>query len=127
MHLRLDNVCLVSNTRCQMVQQQTLAERVRLLRSLSGLSQREIGARCGLTGATVGQVETAERKTPAGETLLKLAHVFGTTVEYLLTGIGPEPTKESVGAALSREASAEPAPTFPADGQPASGGSGHAA
>lgn len=110
-----------------MTTKQTLAERVKALRLLSGLTQKDLGARCQLTGGAIGMLETAERKTPSAGTLLKLAQGTGTTVEYLLTGVGAEPTEESVRVALERaqaqEAPAEPTATFH-DQEPATGTDG---
>jgi transcriptional regulator with XRE-family HTH domain len=60
-------------------------------------------------------VETGKRKTPAAETVHALASLYGTTVEYLLTGEGEEPTKESVVAAVGAKQGAAPEAeaTFP--------------
>lgn len=77
------------------------------------MSQKQIADRIDLTAGAIGMVESGERKTPTGETLLRLARVYGTTVEYLLRGEGEEPTKESVHSALGMEVDGSPVPTFP--------------
>jgi hypothetical protein len=63
-------------------------------------------------------IEMSARKKPAGETLFRLATLYGTTVEYLLTGAGDQPTEESVRRAVgllepASEVAGDPAPTFP--------------
>jgi len=73
-----------------------LGERLARLREFSGLSASELGLMAGLSHAIVGLLERDDRPNPGALTVLKLARVLGTTVEYLLEGVGGEPTKEKV-------------------------------
>lgn len=77
-----------------------LAKRVRELRTLTGLSQKELGALVKLSGAAIGLIENGERKNPHVNTLKGIAGALGTTVDYLLTGEGAQPTAASIRRAL---------------------------
>lgn len=56
---------------------------LRELREKSGMSQKELAARVGVTPESISLYELHERK-PKHETLVKLASVFRVTTDYLL-------------------------------------------
>ena len=57
--------------------------RIKALREEVGLSQREMGARIGVSGPAVAQWETGENR-PSLTNLEKLAEVLETTTDYIL-------------------------------------------
>lgn len=76
----------------------TVAERLRVAREASGLTQRDLSVRAGLSNAYVSQVERgigAERGDsgiiwkPSTEALQSLADVLSVRVEWLAFGSGP--------------------------------------
>lgn len=62
----------------------TLAARLRALRTRAGLTQLQLATRAGLTPAAVGHIETGARTRPAAETVARLARALGVAVEELL-------------------------------------------
>lgn len=56
--------------------------RLKLLMENSGLSKNKLAKECGFYGATVTKWE--QGKMPGPETLVKLATVFGCSIDYLL-------------------------------------------
>jgi len=79
----------------------TLAERLRVLREYTGLSARAISDLAGLTCTThLTKIESGDRVNPTGETLVLIARVFGTTVEWLVTGDGEAPSRLDVCTAV---------------------------
>lgn len=64
----------------------TVADRIALARERSGLSQREVAARCrGLTAAYVSRLERGERQ-PSIRALRQIAGAVGCSVSWLETG-----------------------------------------
>jgi len=61
-----------------------LAEKVRILRSRAGLTQRELAGRTGISHGTISRVEMGEAINVRGSTLSSLASFFGITVEDLI-------------------------------------------
>ena len=59
--------------------------KVRRLRELRALSQRELAARAGLSVTTVNRTEVGQRK-PMPRTVRKLAEALGVSPEELLSG-----------------------------------------
>lgn len=59
------------------------AKRLRSLRKINGLTQKELGNLLNLTEAAIGMWEQA-RRLPDAETLPRLAKVLETSVDYLL-------------------------------------------
>lgn len=58
-------------------------KKIRNLREMAGMSQTDLAARLGVKPCTVSRWESGE-KVPELTTLLKLADVFGVTLDYLL-------------------------------------------
>jgi transcriptional regulator with XRE-family HTH domain len=82
----------------------SIGERLRRLRNhVVGLTVRELSALAGLKAPThVGLLEAGKRPNPSAETLVALAQVLGTTVEWIVTGEGNEPSADEVHAAVNR-------------------------
>ena len=62
-----------------------LGARIALLRRQSGMSQKELAARMGISPSTVGMYEQGRRE-PDCTGLMKLAAIFGVSVDFLLGG-----------------------------------------
>ena len=60
-----------------------LGARIALLRRQSGMSQKELAARMGISPSTVGMYEQGRRE-PDSTMLLKICAVLNTTTDYLL-------------------------------------------
>ena len=62
-----------------------LGARIALLRRQRGMSQKELAARLGVSPSAVGMYEQGRRE-PDCAGLLKLAEIFGVSVDLLLSG-----------------------------------------
>jgi transcriptional regulator with XRE-family HTH domain len=80
----------------------SLAERLRHVRSLAGISAGRLGLISGLSRATVPLLESGDRPTPSGKTIAALAAALGVSNDYLQSGLGPEPVESDVKAAVAR-------------------------
>lgn len=59
------------------------SERLRQLRKKKDVGQKEVGALLGVSESSIGKYEAGHR-TPDPTALLKLAHYFGVSTDYLL-------------------------------------------
>jgi hypothetical protein len=76
-----------------------LSERVgRIVADFYGGRLREASRQFGIPHTTLARLMAADH-SPRASTLLAISSQHGTTVEWLLTGVGPEPT---ISAELSR-------------------------
>lgn len=64
--------------------------RIKALRTGKGLSQQELANRLKIDRTTLSKIETGENSLGAG-TLLELKRMFSISIDWLLTGEGPEP------------------------------------
>jgi len=78
---------------------ETFSSRLKETRIKAGLSQRDLGARAGITGVQVSRYESGEAE-PRPRTMLKLASVLGVESEWLRTG--QENTVNTVNLRLSQ-------------------------
>jgi transcriptional regulator with XRE-family HTH domain len=62
----------------------TLGERVRLLRTRTGLTQRELGHLALIHANTIARIEGADVRDPGGKLVARLARALQTTSDYLL-------------------------------------------
>lgn len=87
---------LVTTYHCQM-----LNERLKNLRLAKGLTLQQVGDVFGISAASVASWEKGKNQ-PDSRKLSKIAEVFGSTVEFLLNGIGDLQTTrvESIGSAV---------------------------
>ena len=65
-----------------------LADNIEFYRTDLELSRGELAAKIGVSEASIGQYERAER-TPSLESLVKLAEVFGIRLDSLIAGVKP--------------------------------------
>lgn len=66
---------------------ETLSMRVRRLRRAAGLSMRDVAERTGFSIAAQSQVERGRTLNPEVATVLKLARLYGLSVEQLMEGV----------------------------------------
>lgn len=71
----------------------TVKDRIALLLSESGMSQKELALNTNLTEGAVSHYLKGDR-VPRGAILLNIANALGTTVDYL-TGYSDDPRKSS--------------------------------
>lgn len=69
-----------------------LSIRLKELRKLAGMTQKQLGERIGVSKAVISYYESSDR-TPSPEMLIKLAQAFHVTTDYLL---GLEKTWHSI-------------------------------
>lgn len=77
-----------------------LKDRLALARGFSGLDQKELAARAGLSGDHVAKIERGDRTRPEYRTVAHLARALGISAEWLGEGIGPDPDPATVRAAV---------------------------
>lgn len=80
---------------------QTVAGRIRFAREKTGITTRELAELAGMSPSHPSLLEMGKR-SPSGETAVLLAQVFGVTTDWLLRGIGKEPTERGLRAAVER-------------------------
>lgn len=68
----------------------TIGERITALRKERGISQAELAKRMDISRQAVSKWEQGT-STPDTERLIQLAEILNTEVEYLATGVHPEP------------------------------------
>ena len=68
---------------------ETLNERIKQLRKDKGWTQGQLAEQLGVTDKAVSKWEVGEAN-PDISLLVKMAQLFGVTVDYLLTGVAPE-------------------------------------
>jgi transcriptional regulator with XRE-family HTH domain len=71
----------------------TIGERIKTRRNELKLSQRKLGGKCNVTGASVSLWESGETE-PSGETLLLLADALDRSPEWIMNG----DSKQSIAA-----------------------------
>ncbi|MCV2510182.1 LexA family transcriptional regulator [Leclercia pneumoniae] len=64
---------------------ETVGQRIKALRRVTRTSQKELGKFCGVSDVAVGYWER-DVNTPNGESLVKLAKFFNTSIDYILYG-----------------------------------------
>ena len=60
-----------------------LGNRIRDLRKLKNMNQRDLGKLLGVSASTIGMYEQGRRE-PDAESLVRLSEYFGVSVDYLL-------------------------------------------
>ena len=61
----------------------TINERITDLRTMSGLSQKELADKVGVTNSTISFYEQEER-SPSVDMIIRLSKIFNVSVDYLL-------------------------------------------
>ena len=78
-----------------------LSDRLRRAQEAANVSARELGRLAGLPSEShVGYLETAPDPNPNANTLKSICRVLGISIDYLLTGAGPEPSSRRIRAAV---------------------------
>jgi transcriptional regulator with XRE-family HTH domain len=72
---------------------QTLAQRLRRARKAAGLSARRLDALAGLTPCHTSLIESGLRENPKATTVAALAKALGVSLDWLVSGRGPPPTR----------------------------------
>lgn len=80
----------------------SLPERVRFARVLGHLSARQLGLLVGKSPQWASALERGELAEPSAAALCEVGRVLGTTVEWLVLGVGEAPTGPSVRSAVAR-------------------------
>lgn len=80
---------------------ETLKVRLKRAREMAGLSARALSSLAGLTPSHVSLIEAGQPGI-GSKTAMKLAGVLGVSLDWLLTGHGEAPTKESIQKAVAR-------------------------
>lgn len=76
-------------------------KRLKELRVARGMSQRELAELAGITQRAISSYESGERR-PTGETLLRIAQIFGVSPEYLMGwSDDPEPSNQGTDGAAA--------------------------
>lgn len=78
-----------------------LHERLRLVREMAGLSQRELSRLAGVSEGTVWFVECRPERETATTLTAALAKALGVSLDWLVCGCGDEPTAEAICAAVA--------------------------
>ncbi|MEH7392445.1 helix-turn-helix domain-containing protein [Bacillus sp. JJ1474] len=83
---------------------ETFAQRFKYLREKMGWTQEDVAEKLGLSRPTIAGYESEEKnRTPREETLLKIADLFDTTIDFLLGRTNdPQPSskKEEINSAF---------------------------
>ena len=82
----------------------TVAARLAFARGLSGLSQRALSLRAGLTRPHVGMIESGARRELRYETMRALATTLGVSIPWLMIGEGVTPSERTIRTAVGRAA-----------------------
>lgn len=77
---------------------ESIGDRVRQARTLVGLSQNKLAALTGLPSSHARAIE--ERDNLRTDTAASIARTLGLSLDWLIVGTGPRPTRESVKAAV---------------------------
>lgn len=77
-----------------------LQTKLKALRDLAGLSQREFSLLAGLAESHVGLIEQGHVTAPDVKTLIALAGVVGCSLDYLIADVGTAPDQDAVIAAV---------------------------
>ncbi len=78
----------------------TISDRVRDLRTRSGLKGKELDRLAGFSPGKLWSIERAEGQNFELDTIRGLAGVFGCSLDYLVSGVGEPPTDEQLADAV---------------------------
>lgn len=98
---------------------QTLGDRVAHLRTRAELSGSELARLSGLARSHVQLIESGARMALQADTLLALATVLGVSLDWLVRGLGEEPSPETIRAAVEVARARRAAATSPGGGEAA--------
>lgn len=81
-------------------------KRIKELRLHYNLGMKEFSSKCGLSHVAIFHLESGKTLKPHRSSMVRMANVFGTTVEWILFGTGemlPNGTKEIYGEEQNME------------------------
>lgn len=78
-----------------------LGKRLKKARTLAKLTGRQLCELAGLSSTVVSMIERGHIHKPSAETLASVAAPLGVPLDWLVRGLGPEPTKASILAAVA--------------------------
>lgn len=73
----------------------TIGERVKTARLAKGWNQPELAKAAHISKQAVSQIETGTTKNPKPENILKIADVTGYEIRWLISGEGPQTSKDA--------------------------------
>jgi transcriptional regulator with XRE-family HTH domain len=79
----------------------TFAERLRATRELGEIPAYKLAELAELSGGYPAHLESGRRENPGMDAIGKIARVLGVSIDYLVSGTEPAPTKEQVMAAVA--------------------------
>lgn len=81
----------------------SLAARIKFAREMvdPALSARELSALSGQTSSLIAHIERGVILQPRADTIVRVAEVFGVSLDWLMRGVGKQPTTAAVNAAVS--------------------------
>ncbi len=82
------------------VMSDSLSARLRALRDVAGITQREADRLAGVHRGHVWQIEEGGRTNPTVQTLSAFAALFGVSLDWLAVGRGDAPSADAVRAAV---------------------------
>jgi transcriptional regulator with XRE-family HTH domain len=97
----------------------TLANRLRELRTQTDLSCRELALIIDSSPAYPSLIEAGKRPRIGAGLAGEIARVFGTTIDYLVSGVGRPPAKETLQKAVARARTAHSRKNKTPQGTPA--------
>lgn len=80
----------------------TLGQRVRALRAVVGISQREADRLAGLHQGLSWKVEEGRVDNPTRETLEAIARLYGVSIDWLCLGAGEPPSNDRVAISVAQ-------------------------
>ena len=84
-----------------------LQSRMAFVRSLSGVSARELSSVMRVAHSAYSHVEAGRVKSPTAEFLTALASATGVSLDWLLLGQGEPPSADSIRTAIARARASE--------------------
>jgi transcriptional regulator with XRE-family HTH domain len=77
-----------------------IGARIHRLREKAGISARDLDRLAGITEGHTSLIEAVLGEQVSAQTLAPIARVLGTTLDWLVTGEGAEPSREAVRSAV---------------------------
>lgn len=76
--------------------------RITLLRKQTGISQAQLAEALNISASAIGMYEQG-RRSPGLDILIRMSHVFGVSLDYLITGTEFTPSATDFGSSRSVE------------------------
>jgi len=79
-----------------------IGKRLEAARELAGISARELDKLIGVSPGYCSRIESGDRPDPGSMVSERIARVFGLSLDWLISGVGPSPTVRTVAAAVAK-------------------------